>query len=271
MSAVRSLHIEEGYQYSLCQSLRLKRVLRALTINGAPPQQKLPITMDILQRMLGVLPVSYDGTVYWAAMTLAFYGCLRAAELCVLSKSKFDPDINLCLRDVQFLCHSNTDYLSVRVKRSKTDTENRGFCVSIGCADATACSHCSMHAMLAVRPTSGLPTTPDSPLFLLSSGAPLSKESFIAQTKASLLALGLDHKRYSGHSYRAGSATSAALAGFADFELQLLGRWSSSAYQQYIRAPTTLLIGYSARLAHQSAAPPQPQHLVPARLLGTEP
>jgi len=142
--------------------------------------------------------------------------------------------------------------------------------MSIGCAQAIACSHCSMNAILAARSLPALPTTPDSPLFLLSSGLPLSKQLFISKTKACLLALGLDHKRYSGHSYRAGSATSAALAGFADFELQLLGRWSSSAYQQYIRAPTSLLIGYSARLAHQSAAAPQPQHLVPSRLFGTD-
>ena len=35
----------------------------------------------------------------------------------------------------------------------------------------------------------------------------------------------------------AGAATTGALVGMTDYELQLLGRWSSDAYQRYIRAP----------------------------------
>ena len=150
-------------------------------------------------------------------MTLTFYGCLCAAKL--VMTGAFNPDFNLSFRDVRFLCHANTDYLSIRIKRSKTDTENRRFCVSIGCIDAKACRHCSMHDMLAACTMSTLSTAPDSPLFLLSSSLPLSKELFVSKTKSCLLALGLDHKRYSGHSYRASSATSVTLSGFADFEL----------------------------------------------------
>ena len=37
----------------------------------------------------------------WEAMTLAFFGCLRAAELTIPSKTAFNPSIHLCLSDVK--------------------------------------------------------------------------------------------------------------------------------------------------------------------------
>ncbi|KAI0820425.1 hypothetical protein BC628DRAFT_1276145, partial [Trametes gibbosa] len=49
-----------------------------------------------------------------------------------------------------------------------------------------------------------------------------------------LTALGLDSSKYSGHSFRRGAATSAAAVGYADHEIQLLGRWRSDAYKLYI-------------------------------------
>ena len=53
--------------------------------------------------------------------------------------------------------------------------------------------------------------------------------------------IGLDPKRYSSHSFRAGAATTAAEAGLPDWLIKSLGRWSSAAYQIYISTPPSLL------------------------------
>ena len=53
--------------------------------------------------------------------------------------------------------------------------------------------------------------------------------------RQALSAAGLDTSGYSGHSFRIGSATSAARVGLEDSLIKSLGRWESSAYQRYIR------------------------------------
>jgi hypothetical protein len=57
---------------------------------------------------------------------------------------------------------------------------------------------------------------------------------YLVQHRRELLAeLGV-RGTYSGHSFRRGAATSAKAAGVPDTEIQLLGRWTSNAYQTYI-------------------------------------
>ena len=48
-------------------------------------------------------------------------------------------------------------------------------------------------------------------------------------------------KRYSGHSFRSGVATTAAVNGIEDHQIKLLGRWKSTAYQRYIQPTGTQL------------------------------
>ena len=88
---------------------------------------------------------------------------------------------------------------------------------------------------------------------MYSNGVILTKHLFVTQTKLALASLGYQAGNYSGHSFRSGSATSAAAAGLADWEIKLLGRWSSQAYQRYIRTPEGLLTSFSKRIIeHQT-------------------
>ena len=72
--------------------------------------------------------------------------------------------------------------------------------------------------------------------------ATLSKYMFVNNTKLVLALLGYDVTKYSGHSYRAGAATTAAMIGMSDYEIKLLGRWKSRACSSYIREPIPLLV-----------------------------
>ena len=58
--------------------------------------------------------------------------------------------------------------------------------------------------------------------------------------QAILLSAGLPGD-FSSHSFRIGAATSAARAGVPDHLIQVLGRWKSDAYKQYIRTPPDLI------------------------------
>ena len=256
LAAVRSLHIEEGHGNPLDNNQRLIRALRALDITGDKPNQKLPITLDILQLLYHQVPRTYDGCVLWAAMTVGFFGCLRASEFCSSSPA-FNPETDLCVGDVKFITTEDVPHMCMTVKHSKTDVRNKGFTVVLGCSSSSVCAYCSVQAMFRMKQHQGQHVTPQHPLFQLSSGLVLTKAVFVAHTRQYLSNMGLDAKAYSGHSFRAGSATSAAIAGLADWEIQVLGRWTSTAYQRYIRTPKATLVTFAQRLVqHRDAAFP---------------
>lgn len=244
LAAVRSIHIMEGFHNPLDGKLRLKQSLRAVRLTRNSFKQKLPITFQILEKMEHLVIQLKDGPILWAAMTLAFFGCLRAGEFTVPSSHGFNPCTHLCVSDVEIF--NSSGYLSVSIKRSKTDTNNRGFKVYLGCTSSPVCAYCAVKTIV---DNSKLDPT-QTPLFRLSSGSVLTKSVFVTQTRLVLSLLGLNGSEYSGHSYRSGSATSAAACGMADWEIKVLGRWSSDAYQRYIRTPSPLLASFSKRLTH---------------------
>ena len=69
------------------------------------------------------------------------------------------------------------------------------------------------------------------PLFMLRDGRPLLQPHFSKLLKAVVEAAGIDSKRYSGHSFCIGAATTAAAKGIADSTIQTLGRWTSDSYR----------------------------------------
>jgi hypothetical protein len=79
------------------------------------------------------------------------------------------------------------------------------------------------------------PLSSSSPLFSLFSGLPFSRTYLIEKVRELLPAIGEDPIKYAGHSFRIGGATAAATLGYTEYEIQLLGRWRSLAYQRYLK------------------------------------
>lgn len=73
-------------------------------------------------------------------------------------------------------------------------------------------------------------------------GSPLTKGSKVRDL---LVTAKLDPSLYSGHSFRIGAATSAALAGLEDSTIRNLSRWLSSTFLVYIHTLRTQLEGLS--------------------------
>ena len=85
-------------------------------------------------------------------------------------------------------------------------------------------------------------------MFLFADGSYLTRERFVAKLRQALAAAGIEAKRYAGHSFRIGAATTASLCGLQDSLIKTLGRWESSAYTVYIRTPPSTLVSVSRRL-----------------------
>ena len=246
LAAVRSLHICAGLADPLKNCPRLTLALKGFGIQAHGPKQKLPITSNILSQLRVFSETTYDTYMLWTAMNLGYFALLRASEFCVTNG--FNHRVDLCLNDVSFIDES---HMVVFIKCSKTDKFSNGIELHIGCSNDQVCAVCSMLRYLDSR-RAHISSNPLLPLFIMSNGTPLSRTLLCKHIKLCMCMLGYCPEHYSGHSLRAGGATDAAKNGLSDWELKLLGRWSSHAYQRYIRLPIDFRLKFATRMiGHQ--------------------
>ena len=115
--------------------------------------------------------------------------------------------------------HTNPTMIKVVLGRMKTDQFNRGTAIYIG---KTGSDICPVRAILQYLATH--PTPRHGPLFVHQDGSPLTRAQFVHLLKEALAMRGVDHKQYTGHSFRIGAATTAAQLGVPDHLIKALGR-----------------------------------------------
>lgn len=244
LSAVRALHIEQGWPDPLLNRLQLQRVLRGVKrTKGVSPRERLPITDNFMMIIFKSLNVrTPDHCMFWAACTLAYFGLLRASEFTVSSLSDFNEELHLQVRDIAVDSLTHPSCLRVCIKASKTDPFRKGSHLCIGRGSPPLCAVDAMLAYLVIR--GDFP----GPLFRLQSGQPLSRPLLNQWLRDIMSGAGITGS-FSSHSFRIGAATVAAQRGIPDHQIQLMGRWTSNAYQLYIRTPADVLAKLSVQLA----------------------
>ena len=241
LSAVRSLHIDNGLPDPLVNCLQLQRLLRGIKcVQGSPPSSCLPITIDLLQIIQRSLDLKcHDHVMLWAACCLGFFGFLREGEF--TTNSPFDPSIHLAVSDVQADALVDPTCFRVHIKSSKTDSFRVGCVIYVGRGNSVICPVVALGNFLVLRgPYPG-------PLFCFADGRPLTRQRLSSMVQSILHSAGYNGS-YLGHSFRIGVATTAASQGIPDHLIKTLGRWLSDAYQWYIRTPTSILTEVSSQL-----------------------
>ncbi len=188
---------------------------------GTKQRRVAPIVLDELRAMVGTLDESMGAVRNRALLVVGFAGAFRRSELVALE-----------VRDVDY----TSDGLVITIRRSKTDQEGAG--VTVGLPYGSDPATCPVRTLRAWLEASGIT---DGALFRAVGrhggvrGA-MSGEAVARIVKRVAAAAGLDASRYSGHSLRAGLATSAAKAGKSDRAIMQQGRWSSrSMLDIYVR------------------------------------
>ncbi len=208
------------------------------------PDSRLPITLDILTKCIHTLRTYYQppSTAHTldAMFILAFFGFLRCSELTI--SSKFDPAINPTIADLTIL---DSETISFLVKQSKTDQTKKGHFVYIFNLPSPIQPYQAVREYLRLRNFQA--KSPLEPLFLDHTNKPASRAWFQKHLRSVLLSAGISAKNFSSHSFRIGAATSAAQKGLTKHQIQTLGRWSSEAFQSYIRTDQAHI-----KLAHQT-------------------
>jgi hypothetical protein len=133
--------------------------------------------------------------------------------------------------------------LQVQLKTSKTDLFRMGMNVYEG---RTGNDLCLVSAVLAYMASRG---AGPGPFFRFQNGGPLTRARLVSEVQKVLEAAGVDCRRYMGHSFRSGAATTAAQVGLEDTTIKMLGRWRSNAFQLYIKTPREQLASFSQRLS----------------------
>ena len=246
MAAVRSLHIKRGFGDPFLGTSLPHRVYTGVkrSVGTAPRMLRRPITIAVLRRIIGCLQrarwlAHIDRLMTATACSLAFFGFLRCAELLSLRRS-----------NVQL--HENpTKHLTMHLEASKTDPFRHGCTLSIGSTDNAHAAICAVRLVETYLQATTAAT--DAPLFTCRNGQVLTRASFTSTIQRALQEDGCpDASVYKGHSFRSGAATTAAAAGVPDWLIKVMGRWSSDAYQTYVKTPQMTLLNVSCSLAKQS-------------------
>ena len=241
LSVIRSLHIDQGFPDPLVNCLQLQRLLQGIKRHqGSSLPQCQPVTADLMRIIQHSLDAhNSEHIMLCAACCLGFFGFLRAGEFTV--NCAFDPSILLTIQDLQVDAEANPSSLRVHIKSSKTDPFRQGCFIYLGRGQASLCPISAILTYLHRRgPSSG-------PLFIDTHGPPLTHSSLPSFIQSVLQGAGIPG-HFSGHSLHIGAATTAAQCGIPDHLIKTLDRWSSDAYQLYVRTPVESILEVSGSL-----------------------
>ena len=231
LSAIRSAHVDRVLPVHVFENLSLRRMLDGATslnpsIKGVAP--KLPILRSTLEKIASS-STSIPGVNVDAAFCLAFAGCLRMGEITYSDKQRSEASFTATKAtrsDVHF--SSSGDHLTFRLKRSKADREKQGIQIVVAATYDAVCPVAALQRLFSLDPQA-----PSAPLFTAPGGAAFSSAYAKKTLKSRLTQYGIPNSQLTGHSFRRGTAQHALDSGFADEEIQRLGRWSSEAFRLY--------------------------------------
>ena len=233
LAGVRYHYVRRNNVDPLSSQSRLNYILRGVKktqINKSI--DRLPITASVLKQLCMILAKGvfspFLDSMLQCVFKMAFFGFMRCGEFTLSDSS----GSFLTLGDVQI--SPSAEYYSIYLLSSKCDPFHKGVQIKIF-ENSTLKPVQTMSDYLQSRFQSGAVFS--SPLFVENefNFSPLNRTTFISYLKDLLDRLGYDVSRYSGHSFRIGAATSAAMAGIEDHIIQSLGRWRSDSYIRYIR------------------------------------
>jgi integrase len=189
---------------------------------GTAQTGKAPTVVEDLKRMLSRVPATRVGLRDRALLLLGFAGGFRRCELVALN-----------VDDLEFSAAG----LIVNLRRAKTDQEGAGRRLGIpyGASEKT-CPVRSVQAWLESARIADGAVFRSLDRFQRVQPRRLSDKAVARIVKRRAAAVGLDPKRYGGHSLRAGLATSAAAGGASERVIMAqTGHRSADMVRRYIR------------------------------------
>ena len=216
--------------------------------NTTQPQtdQRLPITKDILDKLLHALPYATsthsDHILWHAIFLLAYHACLRAGEL-TLSKN---PANVISFSQVS----TTTDTIQIQFLHYK---HSRGHTPMLSVRAQPLISFCPVHALQQYLSIRG---SQPGQLFVNPDKSPVTISQFSTILRSTAILSSIPPMRFTTHSFRIGKATQMAKDGHPDQLIRRAGRWKSSAYNHYLRPDNVTLPLWTPSASWTRCLPP---------------
>jgi hypothetical protein len=272
-AGVRSAQIDNGFAWDLEGNQIVARAMRYIKkrYGMAGKGMKVPVSLGTLLLMCAKLNgwpspsrMSHDDRLFVAASAVAVVGFLRGGEF-LTSKRAGRPILRS--RDVVVKYRGGRPMLEIAIARPKARwwlSSQPAFCFGLG----SSCPIDPVRWLMDYRRFSTVPLTAGAPAFVRSNGAALERDWMVNKTNALLLRAGValvsaEGKKVSAlaSSWRAGGVQSAKEAGVSDALIMAMGRWSSTAWFNYVYASLGDLQNASG-LMWAAARAPHPRPLV---------
>jgi len=256
LAGIRMLHIMKGLEAPDLRSDFIQLVLTgrknqdaATRLRGGATSERQPVTPDILRllkaRIRETQHASTDKIVIWAVCTILFHGAFRGGELLANSTTTFDPAFTLLKKDIIFVEEGGRTSLQIKVKAPKEDKDKRAHIVDIF---ATGQDICPLRAAQKWEKVTRK-WEKDQPAFRVGKGEPLTSNRLNKILKECLT--GYIKDKIQVHSFRSGTASMMGTMGYADQELQAMGRWSSRAFETYVKLPRSRRMNVAKAVARK--------------------
>lgn len=213
-------------------------------------KERLPITQEILRKIIIKDSVSKADINFNTACIVAWTGFLRAGEFTYSAQDKRDPmfiQTHLTRSDITF--EENDQYAILRLKFSKTDYDHTGVEIVLAATDDDLCPVKALRSLFELDPQPN-----SAPLFSLENNAPFTREALVKKLCKRLNDNGISDQGFSGHSFRKGAAHHANENGMLGEKIQKLGRWTSEAFKLYYKDSIKQLYNLSLRFQRGTAA-----------------
>ena len=233
--AINQAHRAAGHESPTAAALVRTLLAGIRRAKGTAPGAKAATLIEDIRGMVAALPAGLLGKRDRALLLVGFAGAFRRSEL-----------VGLDREDLQF----TRDGLVLTLRRSKTDQEgqHRKVAVPYGSSPET-CPVRALQAWLdAVGGSTGIVFRRLNRHGHILPGR-LSDKAVARAVKTYAAAAGLDAANYSGHSLRAGLATSAAIGGASERSIMAqTGHRSTTMVRRYIREGSLFRENAAARV-----------------------
>lgn len=146
LAGIRALQIENGMSEPLIYTPLVQLMVKSFEKSNDAPLRVLPMTYDIMLQVASKLKNGWDDTMVWACMTIAFYGCLRAGEVCpVMGVADSAP---LLRNQVVLYDQASPPYCVLHITHTKT--QPKGVRIIVGCSGTSVCGYCAMRNWLSI-------------------------------------------------------------------------------------------------------------------------
>ena len=248
-SGFRMLHLIKGHYNHHLRADIVTQMIKGVKngdqikdmIQNKHPRQ--PVTVGIMAKLKesihnAKMPTQHKRLI-WFAATTCLLGSFRVHEVLPKEQHTYDKSITLMQGDIKFTSlKSNgkmTNAVTIHLKNPKEDKTTHGIRVDIFETTGPLRWLCAVNAALKYEGVTDK-TDSEQPFARTANGLGYTGRMFNQDLKQLLMGkLDLSLGPLTSHSFRAGLATMMAKAGFPDKEIQLTGRWTSTAFKSYVK------------------------------------